>query len=328
MDTKKTKPTLINGNISLSKFKVNIPSKKQSSKVDAYLNTLLADSALEQGVLEEDSGDIREKRVTIEPLISNKGFITNDVRVFKNSPSNACPVTKTKIPNQAETTSSSSIDPVIKIVCRNIIQNSFVWSLLFGSVEELLEKFQRVRMESNMDYNEEITVVGSNIVSLVTVITLYFRGFKNLKLIAKMDTTHPTYNYSGIVDIEKDIASKLITKEGKDLHEEADFQETSSTRESLNRLFMHTYLTYKKIAENNHNVYKSGVKRVKLFKNNEDSKSSTEEKLGLDYLVEEQLVEAPIQASLLLNRENSSGLECLKYNTFCVSTEHFINSCW
>jgi hypothetical protein len=87
-----------------------------------------------------------------------------------------------------------------KIISHNYGHSGIGWTILFGTVERAIENFQKLRIDNKISYEQEITVVGLGCVGLVTALTLYFRGFKNIKLVGEKFLNTPSFHAGGLIE--------------------------------------------------------------------------------------------------------------------------------
>jgi D-amino-acid oxidase len=192
-----------------------------------------------------------------------------------------------------------------KLITHNYGHSGVGYSLLFGSVEKAIESFQIRRYEVNLEkvvygYDEEITIVGLGCIGLVTALTLYFRGYKNIRLVGEKFLNTPSIWAGGLIEFS---LSTIYEKENIAF---------------VNELFKHTFKEYQQIVKGSHKFIKYGIKEVDYYTD------YSQEGAGLNFLADLGIIAKGKKVILKLG--NSEPRELYHFRTFNVSTYEFMTS--
>jgi hypothetical protein len=183
-----------------------------------------------------------------------------------------------------------------KIISHNYGHAGVGWSILFGSVEKSIENFENLREENKIDYNEEITVIGLGCIGLVTALTLYHKGYKNIKIIGEKFLNTPSFGAGGLIEFSLSTIYK------------------TENIEFMNKLFEFTVNTYKSIANGTHKFIKGGVKEVDYYTD------FYQEHAGLHYLTEIGMFPKLKKVILQIGDNEATKRELYHFKTYHVST--------
>jgi hypothetical protein len=194
-----------------------------------------------------------------------------------------------------------------KLITHNYGHSGVGYSLLFGSVEKAIETFQKRRYDVNLEKNvyqygfdEEITIIGLGCIGLVTALTLYFRGYKNIRLVGEKFLNTPSMFAGGLIEFS---LSTIYEKENIDY---------------ANELFKYSFIEYQDIVKGSHKFIKYGVKEVDYYTD------FYQEGAGLSYLSNLGII--PKNSKVLLNLGNAEPRELDHFKTFNISTYTFMTS--
>jgi hypothetical protein len=185
-----------------------------------------------------------------------------------------------------------------KIITHNYGHSGVGYSILFGSVEKSIENFEKFRIDNNKSHTDEITVIGIGCMGLTTALTLYLRGYKNIKLIGEKGVG-PSYDAGGLIEFS---LSTIYNQENVNY---------------INNLFKHSFLEYRKIAQGGHKYIKNGVKEVDYYTD------FFQEGAGLSYLANIGLI--PQVKHVRLKLGDCESRELWHFKTYHVVTTVFMN---
>jgi D-amino-acid oxidase len=197
-----------------------------------------------------------------------------------------------------------------KIISHNYGHSGDGFSILFGCVEKSIEEFQKLRLELGFSYFDEITVIGLGCMGLVTALTLYFRGFRKIKIIGEKHENIPSTNAGGLFEISLSNKTKLDSEE---------FRE-------MNNYFLLTFYTYREIAKGHHKYIKYGIREVDFYTD------FYQTNFGLSYLANIGEINKPEKVRVIFenNKEQRDGLDnsfiLNHFNTFHINTTVFMQS--
>lgn len=199
----------------------------------------------------------------------------------------------------------SEISKENKIITHNYGHSGVGYSLLFGTVENSVERFQINRSQINKDQlilgrDEEISIVGLGCIGLVTALTLYFRGYKNIKLIGEKFLDTPSFGAGGLIEFSLSTIFK------------------TDQLEYVNELFKYSFLEYKEIINGTHKYIKYGVKEVDYYTD------FYQENAGLSFLSNLGII--PKMQKVKLKLGETKERELYHFKTFNISTYEFMTS--
>lgn len=208
-----------------------------------------------------------------------------------------------------------------KIISHNYAHSGVGYAILFGSVEKAIENFQKLRFElgekgRSIFYDQEITIIGLGCVGLVTALTLYFRGFKNIRLVGEKFLKTPSFGAGGLIDFS---LSTIFTQE---------------QIASMNELFRYSFSEYQQIYQGKHKFIKYGIKEVDYYTD------FYQEGAGLSYLANLGIIPKGKEVELSLegladsnNKFTNEDKELagpkrklFHFKTFNVNTYQFMSS--
>lgn len=214
---------------------------------------------------------------------------------------------------------NENLEPVIKFdiqedkkIMHNYGHAAHGWTLLFGSVNRAIKEFEEKFNPQELDaikLNKEITIVGFGCIGLTTTLTLYFKGYKKLKMIGEqkdMITSQMAGGGFNTVPLEKYNDERIINR--------------------INKMFVDSFFSYTQIFNGNHvfsEFVLDCVERKTFITNSLDGQG-----MGLPYLASINLIDSPKKAKLIFGNEASPIVHygyC--FETFMIHTERFcINS--
>jgi hypothetical protein len=149
---------------------------------------------------------------------------------------------------------------------------------------------------------QEIVVIGIGCIGLYTALKLYSLGYTNVKIVAEKFYETPSFNAGGLFEF----SLSTTISDVKDL-------------DYLNKMFLESFLEYKKIFENRHEFISKGVRYV-------DYLSDTyKENNGLSYLANRGLIPI-IEKGFLQFEKNKSKTPVFKAKTFHIITKDFMEN--
>lgn len=189
-----------------------------------------------------------------------------------------------------------------KLISHNYGHSGVGWSILFGTVEKAIENFEKLNQKHNLNSNEEITIIGLGVIGLVTALTLFYRGYKNIKLIGEKFLNTASFNAGGLIEFS---LSTIYQPE---------------KLEYMNKLFKTTFEEYRKIETGKHEFINSGVKEVDYYTD------YYQENAGLHYLAELGLIPKFQRVILQLGEKEETNRELFHFRTYHVSTYVIMNN--
>jgi D-amino-acid oxidase len=189
-----------------------------------------------------------------------------------------------------------------KIISHNYGHAGVGYSILFGSVEKAIENFQKIRLENGVKYEDEITIIGLGCVGLVTALTLYFRGFKNIKLVGEKFLGTPSFGAGGLIDFS---LSTIYKPEQINI---------------MNELFKFTFQEYQEIAKGKHKFIKYGVREVDYLTD------FFQDNAGLNYLSNIGMIPKMKKVKVKFGEKNPTVRELYHFKTYHVVTHTFMTS--
>ena len=183
-----------------------------------------------------------------------------------------------------------------KLISHNYGHSGTGYCYLFSTVETAIENFQKLRLENGISRTDKITVIGLGCIGLVTALTLFTRGYKNIEIIGENFESTPSQLAGGLFEIS---LTANYSKEQKEI---------------MNEHFKHTYFEYKNIIEGQHPFIKYGVVEIDFYSD------FYEENVGLSYLANLGLVQKPEKVILKIKKTDN------RFNMTHFRTYHIITT--
>jgi hypothetical protein len=189
-----------------------------------------------------------------------------------------------------------------KIISHNYGHGGSGYSLLFGSVGKCIKEFLSFNnIRNKINYNGEITVIGLGCIGLVTALKLYFKGFKNIKLVGENFINTPSFFAGGLIEINLDYDNNNL--------------------EDLNEMLKITFQEYQKISTNKHEfINNCGIKEIDYYDD------VHQENIGLDYLCKLGIIPEIKKVLLKFGENNPYVREFYHFRTFNIISDTFMNN--
>jgi len=200
----------------------------------------------------------------------------------------------------------SNIIPIVrteekegKTVSHNYGHGPFGWTVLFGNVNHSILNFEKFLIDKKADLEDikqtkEVSVLGMGCFGLTTALTLHYRGYKKIRVIAENKDMLISHMAGGLINY---VPLDRITCPRK--------------RELLNNWMLDTHMTCKAISEGNHifsELLKDDIQLINLYTDHVDY-----DDIGLTYLASLNIVERPKRVKLILGTQENP----------IISEEHF-----
>ena len=189
-----------------------------------------------------------------------------------------------------------------KIISNNYGHSGTGYCFLFSTVETAIENFQKIRMDNGISFNEKITVIGMGCIGLVTAITLFNRGFKNIEIVGEKYESTPSQLAGGLFEFS---LTANYTVEQKII---------------MNQHFKHTFYEYQAIVEGKHKfLNQNSVISIDYYTDFYDEES------GLGYLATLGLI--PKGESVVLKMKSTNNkFNMTHFKTFHIVTDIFMQN--
>ena len=189
-----------------------------------------------------------------------------------------------------------------KLISHNYGHSGTGYCFLFSTVETAIENFQKMRMDNGISFNEKITVIGMGCIGLVTSITLFYRGFRNIEIIGENYDSTPSQLAGGLFEFS---LTSNYTKEQNDL---------------MNQHFKHTFYEYQAIFEGKHKfINQKSLISIDYYTDFYDNAS------GLGYLAGLGLI--PKGTSVVIKIRNTNNkFNMTHFKTFHIITDIFMQN--
>lgn len=187
-----------------------------------------------------------------------------------------------------------------KIISHNYCHGGVGYAIIFGCIEKAIENFQKLRFEHRITFNDEITIVGLGCMGLVTALTLYFRGFKNVKLVGEKSDQTASMGAGGLIEFS---LTTIFSP---------------NQIEFMNEMFRHTFIEYQQIVKGEHKFIKYGLKEVDYYTD------FYQEGAGLPHLAELKII--PPCKKVILQLDGAKPMQLFHFKTFHIVPNVFMSS--
>jgi hypothetical protein len=184
-----------------------------------------------------------------------------------------------------------------KIISHNYGHGGVGYSILFATVNQAIENYEKYIIEkfSSINYEEEITIIGLGCIGLVTALTLYYKGFRNLRIIGERLTGTASMGAGGLFEFSLTTIYK---------QDQVDY---------MNKLFKSTFYEYEKVMAGTHKFMTKGVRYIDYYTD------FYQENAGLDYLGRIGLLPKAEKVKIKFSK-NAPELEMTRFKTIHINT--------
>lgn len=217
----------------------------------------------------------------------NNSQIKDKIICLRPSHKSGLPVVKSEYKNK-------------KFISHNYCHSGIGWSLMFGTIHQSINNLLNLKKDLEFDKNQEITVIGLGCIGLYTALKLHHMGFTKIKLIGEKYNETPSHYAGGLIELS------LSTN-----YEFEDY---------LNKIFYETFIEFKKIYENKHEILSKGVRYVDYFAD------QFKENMGLSYIANKGLI--PKIKKVFFQSESNKNLKTAVFHTktFHIITKDFMDN--
>jgi len=211
--------------------------------------------------------------------------LKNGIVGLRPSHKSGLPVVKAEIKNE-------------KYISHNYCHSGIGYSIMFGTINQSIDNLLNLKKDLLTNKNQEITVIGLGCIGLYTVLKLHYLGYTNVKIIGEKFDETPSIYAGGLMEISlmKDI--------------DADY---------MNKIFYETFIEYKKIYENNHEILNKGIRFVDYFTD------EFNDKMGISYIEHKGLIPKVNKVFLEFDTNKNLKLPVYHFKTFHIVTIEFMD---
>lgn len=186
-----------------------------------------------------------------------------------------------------------------KYISHNYCHSGIGYSIMFGTINQSIDNLLNLKKDLLTNKNQEITVIGLGCIGLYTALKLHYMGYTNIKIVGEKFDETPSQHAGGLFEFS------FITK--------------YVDQEYMNKIFFETFVEFKRIYENNHEILNKGVREVDYFSDH------FKEGMGLSNIANRGLIPKINKVYLEFDSNKNMKIPIFHMKTFHIITREFMD---